>query len=103
MEEDEDNFGEISRQIFVNIGIYMETNYVDNCANIRDKMCMVFAELLALHGCRELNSFDSEIFCLSSAAQSATSTLFRHYESDMEEEFNYYISDDEIFVDPELE
>jgi hypothetical protein len=103
MEEDEDIFNENNRQIFVNIGVYFQTNYDDQYAENRDKMCMVLLQLVALHGCRELKSFDSELFCLSSASPSVTSTLFRHYESDIEDEYKYYISDDEIFVDPELE
>ena len=96
MDDEEDNFYENDNEIFFDIGIYLDTI----CEVYRDKLCDVLLQLVTLHGCRALKSEDSELFCLSSAA---TSTLFRHYESDIEDEFKYYISDDEIFVDPELE
>ena len=47
-EEDEDLFPDISRQVFIDIGDYLMELWNKPSADMR----LVFAELVALHGCR---------------------------------------------------
>ena len=86
MDPDDEDCTQISRLTLLNIGIYMETLYVD----LRAIMGLVLVELVALHGCKGINSVDSDLFKLSR-------------ESSIDSLFMYYVSDDEIFIDPELE
>jgi hypothetical protein len=89
--EEEDRFEPIKKQIFINIGAYMEQVFNEP-----------LAELCALHGCKEEpttqiiphvgacrqqpRSVDSELFSLGSELTDDTV-------------FKYYISDDEINVE----
>jgi len=93
-----DRFPQIERQVFINLGAYMEQ--LSN--ELRDNMCRVLCELVALHGCKEepttqivshvgacrqpIRSIDSELFSLCSELTDDTV-------------FKYYISDDEINVE----
>lgn len=96
--DEEDRFPQIEKQIFINIGAYMEQIFNEP----RDNMCRVLAELVALHGCREeptthiianvgpsrqsIRSIDSELFSLCS--EQTDDTVFK-----------YYISDDDINIE----
>lgn len=89
--EEEDRFEPIKKQIFINIGAYMEQVFNEP-----------LAELCALHGCKEepttqiiphvgacrqsIRSVDSELFSLGSELTDDTV-------------FKYYISDDDINVE----
>ena len=48
-EENDDDYPNISKQSFIDIGEYILTTW----NSPRADMCRVFAELIALHGCRE--------------------------------------------------
>jgi hypothetical protein len=96
--DEEYRFETIDKQIFINIGAYMEQIFNEP----RDNMCRVLAELVALHGCRDepttqiiphvgasrqpIRSIDSELFSLCS--EQTDDTVFK-----------YYISDDEINIE----
>jgi hypothetical protein len=96
--DEEDRFPPIEKQIFINIGAYMEQIFNEP----RDNMCLVLAELVALHRCKDeltdpimphvgasrqpIRSADSELFSLCSEQTDDTV-------------FNYYISDDEINIE----
>jgi hypothetical protein len=96
--EEEDRFETIGKQIFINIGTYMEQLFNEP----RDNMCRVLAELVTLHGCRDepttqtilhvgecrpsIRSIDSELFSLCS--EQTDDTVFK-----------YYISDDDINIE----
>jgi hypothetical protein len=93
--EEEDRFPQIDKQIFINIGAYMEQVFNEP----RDNMCRVLAELVALHSCREepttqivphvgasrqsIRSIDSELFSLCS--EQTDDTVFKYYISDDDE------------------
>jgi hypothetical protein len=93
--EEEDRFPKIEKQIFINIGAYMEQIFNEP----RDNMCRVLAELVALQGCREepttqiavnvgasrqsIRSIDSELFSLCS--EQTDDTVFKYYISDDDE------------------
>ncbi len=90
--EEEDRFERIKKQIFINIGAYMEQLFNEP----RDNMCRVLDELLALHGCKaepttqiiphvgacrpSIRSIDSELFSLGS--ELTDDTVFKYYISD---------------------
>jgi hypothetical protein len=93
--DEEDRFEAIDKQIFINIGAYMEEIFNEP----RDNMCRVLAELVALHGCKEeattqivphvgacrpsIRSVDSELFSLCS--EQTDDTVFKYYISDDDE------------------
>jgi hypothetical protein len=90
--DEEDRFEAIDKQIFINIGAYMEQIFNEP----GDNMCRVLAELVALHGCKEepmpqivshvgacrpsIRSVDSELFSLCS--EQTDDTVFKYYISD---------------------
>ena len=93
-----DIFPQIEKQVFINLGAYLEQ--LSNESG--DNLCRVLHELVALHGCKEepttqivehvgacrqpIRSVDSELFSLCSELTDDTV-------------FKYYISDDEINVE----
>ena len=96
--EEEDRLESIDKQVFINIGAYMEQTFNEP----RDNLCRVLAELVALHPCRDesmthanvhvgacrpqIRSIDSDLFSL--ASELTDDTVFK-----------YYISDDDINVE----
>jgi hypothetical protein len=96
--DEEDRFEAIDKQVFINIGAYMEQIFNEP----GDNLCRVLAELVALHGCKEepttqiiphvgacrpsIRSIDSDLFSLCS--EQTDDTVFK-----------YYISDDEVNIE----
>jgi len=94
--DEEDRFEAIDKQVFINIGAYMEQIFNEP----GDNMCRVLAELVALHGCKDepmaqiipyvgacrasIRSTDSDLFSLCS--ELTDDTVFKYYISD--DEFN---------------
>ena len=96
--EDEDNFPEISRQTFIDIGDYIVQlwNEPRNC------MDRVLAEIVALHGCKEepTTQLLSHVGACRSPIKSISSGLFSLCSNETDEPlFKYYISSDEINVE----
>ena len=88
----------IDKQVFINIGIYM----MELGDEPKDKMCRVFAELVALHGCKEepTTQIMSHVGACRSPIKSASSGLFSLSSNETDDSvFRYYISDDEINIE----
>jgi hypothetical protein len=101
IDDDEDNYPEISRQTFIDIGNYM----VHLWNEPRDKMDRVLAELNALHECRMkkyniLNVSTNNVGECRPPIRSVSSGLFSLCSNETDSSvFKYYISDDEINVE----
>ena len=99
--EDEDNYPQISRQTFIDIGNYMMQRWNEP----RDTMDRVIAELAALHACRRdkrpiLNILTADVGACRAPIRSVSSELFSLCSNETDETiFKYYISDDEINVE----
>ena len=97
MNEEENECEEISRQTFINIGMYCAAMWRDPHAIMTD----VFDELITLHECRQLKSVklrqigsckgvrsvDSELFSLCS--DETDDTVFKYYISSDDEDDDY--------------
>jgi hypothetical protein len=95
--DEEDRFESIEKQVFINIGAYMEQIFNEP----RDNMCRVLAEIVALHGCKEepmtqiiahvgtcrqpIRSIDSDLFSLCS--EQTDDTVFKYYISDDDDNY----------------
>lgn len=92
--DDEDNYPQISRQTFINIGVYMMQCWCEPRCNMND-----------LHECRDEMTDQSNI-CVDNVGEcrqpirSVSSELFSLCSNETDETiFKYYISDDEINVE----
>ena len=83
MDPEKNNCMYISCITLINIGNYMGLLWCDLMANLHYRV-------ISLHECNTNKSIDSELFTLS--RESSSDSLFK-----------YYVSDDEIFIDPKLE
>lgn len=98
MNNNEDNYPQIKRQTFINIGIYMM-----QLSN--EPMDRVMAELIDLHGCKGDNGEPTthtmnHVGACRQPIRSVSSELFSLCSNETDETvFNYYISDDEINVE----
>jgi hypothetical protein len=82
--DEEDRFEAIDKQVFMNIGAYMEQKFSEP-----------LAELAALHGCKEEPT--TQIIDHVGACRSADSELFSLGSEQTDDTvFKYYISDDEF-------
>lgn len=101
VDEDEDNYPEISRQTFVNIGNYMMQLWNEPRVN----MDLVLAELVALHGCRlkkrcQLSIIVDNVGPCRQPLKSVSSGLFSLCSNETDETvFKYYISDEDVNVE----
>ena len=99
--DDEDNYPQISRQVFIDIGNYMMQLWNEP----RDKMDLVIAELNTLHECRMKKRPNMSILTVNVGSckpplRSVSSELFSLCSNETDETvFKYYISDDEINVE----
>jgi hypothetical protein len=99
--DDEDNYPQISRQTFIDIGNYMMQLWNEP----RDMMDAVIAELVALHECRckdgiQMNPMIDNVGSCRPLIRSISSELFSLCSNETDESvFKYYISDDEINVE----
>jgi hypothetical protein len=98
--DDEDNYPQISRQTFIDIGIYM----MQRSNEPRDNMDRVLVELRALHECRMKNKQNLSIIVddvgpCRPPLKSVSSGLFSLCSNETDETvFKYYVSDDEIML-----
>jgi len=101
MDNNEDNYPQISRQTFINIGNYMMQLWNEP----RTSMDRVLAELVALHGCNGGNEeptthITSHVGACRQQIRSVSSELFSLCSNETNDSiFNYYISDDDINVE----
>jgi hypothetical protein len=101
VDDDENNYPEISRQTFIDIGDYI----VQLWNEPRTSMDRVIAELVDLHACKENNedpTTHTMIYVGECRQQirSVSSELFSLCSNETDETvFKYYISDDEINVE----
>jgi len=99
--DDEDNYPQISRQTFIDIGNYMMQLWNEP----RIAMDRVIAELVALHECRLkkrpiLSLSVNNVGSCKPPLRSVSSELFSLCSNETDETvFKYYISDDEINVE----
>ena len=99
--DDEDNYPQISRQTFIDIGNYMMQLWNEP----RDTMDRVIAELTNLHACRDKDSkclhiTIDDVGACRPPIRSVSSELFSLCSNETDETiFKYYISDDEINVE----
>ena len=96
--DDEDNYPQISRQTFIDIGIYM----MQRSNEPRETMDRVIAEIVALHECKTkknlvLNILVDDVGACRPPLRSVSSGLFSLCSNETDETiFKYYISDDDI-------
>jgi len=101
MNNNEDNYPQISRQTFINIGNYMMQLWNEP----RDTMDRVLAEMTTLHGCKGDNEEPTtqtmtHVGACRQSIRSVSSELFSLCSNETNDSiFNYYISDDEINVE----
>ena len=101
VDEDEDKYPQISRQIFVDIGNYLFKLWNEP----RDTMDRVIAEIVSLHECRLKKGPNLSISVINVGSckpplRSVSSELFSLCSNETDETvFKYYISDDEINVE----
>jgi hypothetical protein len=99
--DDEDNYPQISRQTFIDIGIYM----MQRSNEPRENMDRVLAELNALHECKldkrhNLNILVDDVGACKQPLRSVSSGLFSLCSNETDETiFKYYISDDDINIE----
>ena len=101
VDDDENNYPEISRQTFIDIGDYI----VQLWNEPRTSMDRVIAELVDLHACRmktmaiqDINSRD--VGACRQTIRSVSSELFSLCSNETDETvFKYYISDDDINIE----
>ncbi len=100
IDDDEDNYPQISRQTFIDIGIYM----MQRSNEPRDNMDRVLVELSVLHECRmknkqKLNIIVDDVGPCRPPLRSVSSGLFSLCSNETDETvFKYYVSDDEIML-----
>jgi hypothetical protein len=95
----DDDYEEIDRQIFFNIGMEIQAM----CDSPRAIMCRVLADIVALHGCRVLNPVKYQLCGLcrdtvsrSGSLQSINTDIFSLSSDETDDTvFKYYISSDE--------
>jgi hypothetical protein len=96
--DDEDNYPQISRQTFIDIGNYM----MQRSNEPRETMDRVIAEIVALHECRvkkrhNLNIVVDDVGSCRPPLRSVSSGLFSLCSNETDETvFKYYISDDDV-------
>ena len=93
--DDENNYPEISRQTFIDIGDYIVQLWNDP----RNCMDRVLAEMIALHECKEepITQIIPRVGACRPPIRSVSSGLFSLCSNETEDTvFKYYISDDEI-------
>ena len=99
--DDEDNYPQISRQTFIDIGVYM----MQRSNEPRETMDRVIAELADLHACRRNKRPNLSISVINVGScrppiRSVSSELFSLCSNETDETiFKYYISDDEINIE----
>lgn len=97
VDDEEDNYPQISRQTFMNIGNYMMQIWNEPRVN----MDLVLAELVALHGCRgktqgQVNIIVDNVGSCKPPLKSVSSGLFSLCSNETDETvFKFYISDED--------
>lgn len=101
VDDEEDNYPQISRQTFMNIGNYMMQLWNEP----RTNMDLVLAELVSLHGCRKknrdhLNIIVDNVGPCKPPLKSISSGLFSLCSNETDETvFKFYISDEDVNVE----
>ena len=98
VDDDENNYPEISRQTFIDIGDYIVQLWNDP----RNCMDRVLAEIVALHGCKEepTTQIIPHVGTCKQQIRSVSSELFSLCSNETDDTvFKYYISEDEINVE----